>query len=155
MTLTRANRDRLAELRREIAALTSDDREVRAAAQRKARKARKVSLKLSTAPNKREEREIDTGFLAYLRRQPCEARHLGGCAGPIEAAHVRYSDAGKGAMNPGLQRKNHDRNSNPLCAHHHRGTQHMMNERKFWSSIGLDAYDNAARHYAAYRGDDQ
>jgi hypothetical protein len=50
----------------------------------------------------------DPGFLAYLRRQPCEARHLGGCEGPIHAAHIRYSDAAKGSVNPGMQRKNHD-----------------------------------------------
>jgi hypothetical protein len=150
MTLTRVARDRLAELRQEIAALTSDDREVRNAAKRKARLARKASLKLSTAPNKREERETDPGFLAYLRRQPCEAAHLGDCSGPIEAAHIRYSDSHHG-RNPGMGRKNHDRHCNPLCHHHHHHDQHKRAERAFWDRLGKDAYDTAARHYERYR----
>jgi hypothetical protein len=95
-------------------------------------------------------RETDPGFLAYLRRQLCEARHLGGCSGPIEAAHVRYSDASKGARNPGMQRRNHDRHANPLCRGHHQGDQHSRSERAFWADVGKDAYDTAAAHYAAY-----
>lgn len=96
-------------------------------------------------------RETDPGFLAYLRRQPCEARHLGGCDGPVEAAHIRYSDASKGARNPGMGRKNHDRHANPLCRHHHQHDQHKRREREFWADVGKDAYDTAAAHYAAYR----
>ena len=150
MTLTRATRERIAELRAEMAALTSPDREVRAAAQRKARLARKAALKQSTAPNKREERETDAGFLAYLRRQPCEAAHLGDCSGPIEAAHIRFSD-GKNGRNPGMGRKNHDRHANPLCNHHHQRDQHAGAERAFWQRLGKDAYETAARHFARYR----
>jgi hypothetical protein len=95
-------------------------------------------------------RERDPGFLAYLRRQPCEARGLGGCEGPIEAAHIRYSDASKGSVNPGMQRKNHDRHANPLCRFHHQHDQHKRSERAFWAALGKDAYDRAAGHYAAY-----
>ena len=97
-------------------------------------------------------RETDSGFLAYIRRQPCEARHLGDCDGPIEAAHVRYSDAAAGSVNPGMQRKNHDRHANPLCRHHHRSDQHKRRERDFWASLGKDAYATAAAHFASYRG---
>lgn len=97
-------------------------------------------------------RERDVGFMAYIRRQPCEARHLGGCSGGIEAAHVRYSDASKGAVNPGMQRKNHDRHCNPLCHFHHQHDQHKRQERAFWAALGKDAYDTAAGHYAAYQG---
>lgn len=107
--------------------------------------------KLAKPERVRINRERDPGFLAYLRRQPCEARHLGGCVGPTEAAHVRYSDASKGATNPGMQRKNHDRHANPLCNFHHQHDQHKRNERAFWSGLGKDAYDTAAGHYAAYR----
>ena len=95
-------------------------------------------------------RECDPGFLAYLRRQPCEATHMGGCQGPIEAAHIRYSDAQHG-RNPGLQRKNHDRHANPLCWFHHQHDQHRRNERRFWESIGKNAYERAAHHYSSYR----
>lgn len=97
----------------------------------------------------RERRETDPGFLAYLRRQPCEAARLGGCSGPIEAAHIRYSDARHG-HNPGMQRKNHDRHANPLCRFHHQHDQHRRSERAFWTSVGKDAYETAAAHYAAY-----
>lgn len=96
-------------------------------------------------------RETDSGFLAYVRRQPCAARHLGNCDGPIEAAHIRYSDAAAGSVNPGMQRKNHDRHCNPLCRFHHQSDQHRRRERDFWASLGLDAYSHAADLFAAYQ----
>lgn len=96
-------------------------------------------------------RERDTGFLAYLRRQPCEARHLGGCSGPIEAAHIRYHVAGI-ANAAGMGVKNHDRHANPLCNGHHQHDQHKRRERDFWASLGKDAYATAAGHYTAYQG---
>jgi hypothetical protein len=30
-------------------------------------------------------RERNNAYLAWLRRQPCVARHMGGCDGPVEA----------------------------------------------------------------------
>jgi hypothetical protein len=77
---------------------------------------------------------------------------MGGCAGPIEAAHVRYSDARAGSVNPGMQRKNHDRNATPLCRFHHQHDQHRGAERAFWARVGKDAYAAAAAHFAAYQG---
>ena len=148
--LTAEKRARLTELRREVKALTSPDRKERNAALARARKARSAALKASEAPNKREERELDRGFLAYLRRQPCEAAHRGGCSGPIEAAHIRFND-GPGRQNPGAGRKNHDRHANPLCRFHHQHDQHARSERAFWRDLGKDAYDIAAAHYAAYQ----
>lgn len=94
-------------------------------------------------------RERDNGYLAYLRRQPCEARALGGCSGPIDPAHIRYND-GPGRLNPGGGRKNHDRHCNPLCRAHH-DEQHNA-ERYFWERLNKDAYDTAAKHYAEYQG---
>lgn len=94
-------------------------------------------------------RELDPGFRAYLRRQQCEVRHMGGCSGPIQAAHIRYSDA-KHGRNPGMGRKNHDRHANPLCEFHHLHDQHKRAERAFWDAAGKDAYECAAAHYAAY-----
>lgn len=148
--LTAEKRKAVADLKREIKALTSTDRKERNAALARARKARSTALKASDAPNKREERELDRGFLAYLRRQPCEAAHLGGCSGPVEAAHIRFND-GPGRQNPGAGRKNHDRHANPLCHFHHQHDQHRRRERTFWEALGKDAYDTAAGHYAAYR----
>lgn len=98
----------------------------------------------------RQPRETDSGFLAYLRRQPCDARHMGGCSGPIQAAHIRFSDAAAGSINPGMQRKNHDRHATALCEGHHIHGQHRTNERAWWASIGRDAYATAAAHFASY-----
>ena len=152
MSLTLEKRRKVEDLKRQIAELESEDRDVRRKALRRSRKARTAALKVSEAPNKREERELAPGFLAYLRRQPCEAAHLGNCAGPIEAAHIRFSD-GPGRRNPGAGRKNHDRHANPLCRRHHQHDQHKRNERAFWASVGKDAYERAAAHYAAFLGD--
>lgn len=116
--------------------------------QRDARKA--VTKARPKSPKADRGRERDNGFLAYLRRQPCEAAHRGGCSGPIQAAHIRFND-GPGRQNPGGQRKNHDRHANPLCAGHHE-SQHGGSERAFWSSLGKDAYETAAAHFAAYSG---
>ncbi|MFC0633250.1 hypothetical protein [Brevundimonas balnearis] len=99
----------------------------------------------------RQPRIKDKGFLAYVRRQPCEARALGGCAGPIQAAHIRYRDA-RYPNSAGGQAKNHDRHCNPLCAEHHRIQGDVLGERPFWALVGVDPYEAAARHYAAYCG---
>lgn len=124
------------------------------ARQRKERKQAAIrhvqAWKQSTLPNAKDKRQHDKPFLAFVRRQPCAAAHLGDCSGPIEAAHIRYSCAASGARNPGMQAKNHDRFANPLCATHHRHDQHMRRERDFWEAVGVDAYANAARLYAAF-----
>jgi hypothetical protein len=96
----------------------------------------------------RQPRERDNGFLAYLRRQPCEARSLGGCQGASDAAHIRFND-GPDRQNPGGARKNHDRHANPLCRVHH-DQQHRGSERAFWDCVGKDAYATAATHFANY-----
>ncbi len=98
----------------------------------------------------RQPRERDPGFLAFLRRQPCAAAHVGGCSGPIQAAHIRYSDVKAGSVNPGMGRKNHDRFATALCEAHHIHGQHRTNERAWWASIDRDAYETAAGLYAAY-----
>lgn len=104
----------------------------------------------STLPGAKDKRQKDAKFLGFVRRQPCAAAHLGGCEGWVEAAHIRYSCAAAGVRNPGLQAKNHDRHANPLCAHHHHCDQHKRREQDFWSDVGVDAYANAARLYAAF-----
>lgn len=147
--LTHEKREAIAALKRQLADLTSDDKARVREAMRKARRERAAVVRASKAPNKRDERQRDTGFLAYLRRLPCEAAHLGGCDGPIEAAHIRFSD-GAQARNPGMGRKNHDRNATPLCRHHHQHDQHRRNERAFWRDVGKDPYAVAAAHYAAF-----
>lgn len=100
------------------------------------------------AKGQREPRQRDPGFLAYLRRQPCEARHLGGCEGAIQSAHIRMSVPGR--PNPGMQRKADDKDANPLCEGHHLYDQHKGSERAFWDRVGKDPFQVAAAHYAAY-----
>lgn len=97
-------------------------------------------------------RERDAGYLAYLRRLPCVACLVeGGNCGPTEAAHLRYSDASQGRVNPGLSVKPSDRYATPLGAGHHRGDQHMMRERDFWERLGIEPGALAADLYAAYQ----
>ena len=124
-------------------AVIADAQRIRREARREARTARPKSPKADRG------RERDNGFLAYLRRQPCEARSLGGCAGPIQAAHIRYRVFGI-SNSAGMQVKNHDRHANPLCAEHHRIQGDIAAERPFWAAAGKDPYETAAAHYAAY-----
>lgn len=152
MTLDADRRARLLAAKREIAEIMKPQTEAQRKARREAARARRKAMKAAPMKNQRQPRERDPGFLAYLRRLPCEAHHLGGCDGPIEAAHIRYSDFRKGSTNPGAGRKNHDRNANPLCRHHHQHDQHRRSERAFWEELGKDAYDTAAKHYAAFKG---
>lgn len=97
----------------------------------------------------RQPRERDNGFRQYIRRQPCEARHKGGCAGPIQHAHVSYQVHGI-SNSFGRGSKNHDRHGNPLCAEHHRIQGDVMGEKPFWTWLGKDAYETASGHFAAY-----
>ena len=133
-----------------MSVFTAEQRAIIAEADRIQRKARReAKAARPKSPKADRGRERDNGFLAYLRRQPCEARSLGGCTGPIDPAHIRFND-GPDRQNPGGARKNHDRHANPLCRAHH-DQQHSMNERAFWSLLGKDAYATAAAHYAAYQ----
>lgn len=116
--------------------------------QRKARREAKAARPKS--PKADRGRERDNGFRQYIRRQPCEARHLGGCFGPVQHAHVSYRVHGI-ANSFGRGVKNHDRHGNPLCDGHHKMQHRMGDERAFWSLLGKDAYETAAAHYAAYQ----
>lgn len=134
-----------------MSVFTLEQRAIIAEADRIQRKARREARAARPkSPKADRGRERDNGFLAYLRRQPCEARHLGGCAGPIQAAHIRYRVHGI-ANSAGLQVKNHDRHANPLCAEHHRIQGDIASERPFWAAAGKDPYETAAAHYAAYQ----
>jgi hypothetical protein len=79
----------------------------------------------------------DNAYLAYLRRQPCQA--LGEHSGPIQAAHLRYADLAVGRSNPGLSRKSDDRWATSLCAGHHAEQHAHGNERQWWERMGLNA----------------
>lgn len=133
--------------------LESPERERAKIARAQARRKREKAL--DGRKEQRQPRERDPGFLAFLRRQPCIAGLIvGGCEGPIHAAHIRYTRHGQG-RNPGMGSKNHDRHATGLCEHHHLHDQHQRSEVAFWADLGVDAYDLAAALYAAYlAGDD-
>ena len=137
--------------------VTAQERSILAAARKivQARnKATREAIKAQRKPGGKATRgqERDNGFRQYIRRQPCEAAHKGGCAGPVQHAHVSYQQHGiPNSFGRGV--KNHDRHANPLCAEHHRIQGNVMGEKPFWAWLGKDAYETAAAHYAAYQGE--
>lgn len=102
------------------------------------------------AEDQRQPRVLEKGYLAFLRRQPCEARHLGGCGGRIDPAHIRFSDPSVGRINPGLGRKSDDKWCLSLCRTHHDAQHARGNERAWWSEVGVDPNARALEQYSAY-----
>ena len=119
------------------------------AIRRKDNKERRAARpKLERVEGQRQPRQRDNGYLQALRRLPC---CIGwGCEGPVEAAHIRYSNPAVGRVNPGMQQKSDDRWATPLCRGHHR-SQHAGKEQTCWQAWGLDPDDLSASLYAAYR----
>jgi hypothetical protein len=98
------------------------------------------------------ERERDPAFLAWLRRLPCVACMVeGGFCGATEAAHIRFSDARLGRVNPGLQRKPSDRWATPLGRGHHQRDQHAGAERAFWERLRVDPGELAIALHADFK----
>ncbi len=144
-------RARLAAARAEISEIMDPVKAV----ERKERRAREREARQRVgkrAPGQRQPRELDAGYLAFLRRLPCFAEVMGlaGCSGATQAAHLRFSDAAHGRRNPGLQNKSHDRFATPLCEHHHLRDQHVRQEQAFWNDLGMDPGDLSAALYEAY-----
>lgn len=92
----------------------------------------------------------DAAHLDLIRACPCLA--CGG--GPAEAAHVRYSDALRGKVNPGTGARPADRWTVPLCPTCHRvgdDCQHSGNERVWWERHRIDPLDAAKRLWETSR----
>lgn len=101
-------------------------------------------------------RQVDKGYLAWLRRLPCVAGAVEGaatCDGPIQAAHLRFSDAARGRTNPGMMRRPDDRFACSLCEKHHIRDQHAGSERAFWARLGIDPGELTDALYAAFLAD--
>ena len=92
----------------------------------------------------------DTGYLAFLRRQPCVTC---GWAGPPQSdpAHIRMASPERGKLPTGMQVKPSDRFAVPLCRPCHE-RQHSGSEARFWSALNLDPFVIADRLYAEYQG---
>jgi len=144
-------RERLAELRREIAAITAETPEERKA-RRAMAKARRDAVKQSQARDKRQPREHDKPYLAFVRRQPCM---ICGTTRAVEAAHVRCGYPEAGWRSTGMQEKPNDRRTLPLCADHHREgpkAQHRAGERQWWAAHGIYPPDACAALERLYEG---
>jgi hypothetical protein len=83
-------------------------------------------------------RQHDEKHLAFIRTLPCLVSGSRYC---VEAAHIRYSDAAWGKVNPGVGKKPDDKWTVPLSAARHRldpDSQHNSDERDFWERHGID-----------------
>jgi hypothetical protein len=133
-------RARFHALKAELHDLGAEDRAARKESRRLYRKATKAARAERPMSNQRTPRVREPLYLAWLRRLPCIAGMIeGGCEGPMEAAHLRFSDIARGRVNPGMQAKPDDRWCTALCAGHHRSDQHKRRERDFWDRLGVDA----------------
>lgn len=130
--------------------LSAEQRAVVNEAKRIQRDVRKAATKARPkSPKADRGRERDTGYLAFLRRQPCA------CCGhpaPSDAAHIRMASLERGKLPTGMQVKPSDRFAVPLNRACHM-TQHAGSEARFWSERGLDPFAIADRLYAEYRGE--
>jgi hypothetical protein len=134
--------------------LTSEERALLAKAtqikarQRKLAKQERPKKVAPTAAGQREPRVRNSGFLAFLRRQPCLR-----CGHPkSDAAHIRHAPPGSGWRYVGKAEKPNDLGrAVPLCRVCHE-MQHRMNEARFWSDVlHLDPVETATRYANAYQ----
>lgn len=94
-------------------------------------------------PARERGRQEDDAHLALIRKLPCI---LGG-EGPVEAAHIRMSDAAMGKANAGIGAKPSDCWTVPLSAGKHREQHADGNERWFWERHGINPLRTAERLY--------
>jgi len=155
MALTAAERAELRRLEARARALRS--KKNAEAKQRSAQERRKREQAIDRSrKEQRQPRERDNAYLAWLRRQSCVVGAIAGwpCSGRIDPAHIRYSDARAGKLNPGAGRKPDDKWCLPVCRTHHDAQHAYGDERKWWcSEVGVDAIDLARAVHGAFQAD--
>lgn len=150
MTLDHEQREKLRILRAEVRKLEQPAKlATKAARKAEAQRRRKA---VTGTPGQRQPRQLDKGYLAFLRRQPCCVGPAG-CSGPVQAAHIRFSDFKAGRINPGKGQKSDDRWATSLCAGHHAEQHARGDERAWWDEKGVDPTEESARLYAAYQSE--
>lgn len=121
------------------------DKKAQRTARKEAARQHIRAIVASNAPGRRNPRQRDNGYLAFLRRLPCA---IDG-AKPSDAAHLRFTNLSAGRTNPGLAKKPHDRFAVPLCRVCHTD-QHANNEARWWAGHGIDPDALASALYAAF-----
>lgn len=89
------------------------------------------------APKRERGRQEDAAHLVLIRKLPCL---ITGEVGTVEAAHIRYSRAFYGKVNPG-NAKPDDRWTVPLCSRLHTAAsdaQHRHGEELWWEERGFN-----------------
>jgi hypothetical protein len=101
--------------------------------------------------NPRKPRLFDGPYKGFVADLPCYATlvRTGHEAFGVQVAHVRYSDAAAGRVNPGGQCKPHDFWTVPLLAHEH-ARQHRGKEIEYWAGLNTDPADLCHALKAAY-----
>lgn len=154
----RATLDEAARIKREAAKPVK-------AANRLEKRERRKALAESAAPNKRDPRQLDAGFMSWLHVDlPCIGCLIEGPGpvgyGAIEAAHQKMSIHAKGWKKAGLGPRTHDvGRCCPLCAWHHRLSRNSCDvggQTNFWARMGIgdDVADFCAELFHAYRTHD-
>jgi hypothetical protein len=127
------------------------------------RRERRKALAESTAPNKRDPRQHDAGFLSWLHVDlPCIGCLIEGPGpvgyGAIEAAHQKLSIDAKGWKKAGLGPRTHDARCVALCSWHHTVAANACDkgQRQFWDRLGIGdgVADLCAELFHAYRTHD-
>lgn len=98
----------------------------------------------------RQPREECQAFLAFVRRRPCCV-----CLAPppSQAAHIRMSCPERGKRSSGIGEKPSDQWCTPLCTSCHLDApdaQHKGGERAFWTRVGVDPFETAARLWTQF-----
>lgn len=162
MTLTRTAEER--KILSAAVKIKKRESQERARARAAQRRQTQAALKESAAPNKRDPRQKDAGFLSWLHEDvPCIGCIVEG-PGPvgyatIEAAHQKVAIAAKGWTKGGLGPRTHDHRCVPLCAWHHRIARNSCDvggQAKFWARLGVfdDVADLCRDLFAAFKADE-
>ncbi|MFH1556830.1 MAG: hypothetical protein ABII76_18565, partial [Pseudomonadota bacterium] len=102
-------------------------------------------------PKRERGRQEDTAHLALIRKLPCI---ITGEIGQVDAAHIRFSNAEFGKVNPGAAKPD-DRWTIPLSHKMHTDAsdaQHRAGEELWWAERGIKPLRIAERLYDLSEG---
>ena len=151
MTLSAEQRRALNMLKAKVRELEAPEKKARKAKLKEGQRERRKALR-ERSDGQRQPRGHDDAYLAHVRLQPCLLAGIADdCQGRTDPAHLRFSDAKVGRLNPGAGNKSDDKWVLPLCRHHHDAQHAHGNERRWWSQWGIDPNAECERRYAAWK----